>query len=163
MIRFYKYYIKENTYPMPHAGLMDEEALGPEAGPLRRARLHIRGGKRRLRQGKIAEGIITLYDALISAMEWYFASPARVDNLTIREEDDLKNDKVLFQILSRSGVLDGSFDYGAFNELVEKILYHDLREIKYGKVLQGIESVMVQLGVMPFDEAGLPPEDPSTF
>jgi hypothetical protein len=30
-------------------------------------------------------------------------------------------------------------------------------------LLAGIESVMTQLGVLPFDEASLPPEDPSTF
>jgi hypothetical protein len=30
-------------------------------------------------------------------------------------------------------------------------------------LLEGIESVMVQLGVMPFNEDELPPEDPSTF
>jgi hypothetical protein len=148
---------------MPHAGLMDQEALGPEVGPLQRARLHIRGGKRRLRQGKIPEGIITLYDALISAMEWYFASPARVDHLIIRAEDDLRSEKVRFEILTRSGVLDGSFDYVAFNDVIEKILFQNLRELKHGEILEGIESVMFQLGVMPFDEAGLPPEDPSTF
>jgi hypothetical protein len=33
----------------------------------------------------------------------------------------------------------------------------------YGDVLKGIEQVMTQLGVMPFDESKLPPEDPSTF
>ena len=148
---------------MPHAGLMDERALGPEAGPFQRARLHIRGGKRRLRQGKIPEGIITLYDALMAAMEWYFASPARRGHLIIKKDDDLKNDKVLFEILTRSGVLDGSFDYKALNDLVEEILYHDLKEVEYGKMLEGIESVMIQLGVMPFDESELPPEDPSTF
>lgn len=142
---------------------MDERALGPEAGPLQRAKLHIRGGKRRLRQGKIPEGIITLYDALMAAMEWYFASPARRKGLIIKEGDDLKNDRVLFEILTRSGVLDGSFDYGAFNRLVEEILYRDLREIDYMKTLQGVEAVMTQIGVMPFDEAVLPPEDPSTF
>ncbi len=49
---------------MPHFGLMDEGSLGPVEGPLMRARLHIRGGKRRLRQGKIAAAIATLYDAL---------------------------------------------------------------------------------------------------
>lgn len=148
---------------MPHAGLMDERALGPEAGLLQRAKLHIRGGKRRLRQGKVPEGIITLYDAVIAAMEWYFASPARREHLTIKEKDDLKDDRVLFNILRRSGVLDGSFDYEAFNLLVEDILFRDLREIDYADTLQGIESVMTQLGVMPFNEAELPVEDPSTF
>lgn len=36
---------------MPHFGLMDADALGPIEAPLMRARLHIRGGRRRLRQG----------------------------------------------------------------------------------------------------------------
>ncbi len=148
---------------MPHAGLMDEMALGPEAGLLQRARLHIRGGRRRLRQGKVPEGIITLYDALIAAMEWYVVSAARRNRLDIMEKDDLNNDRVLFQILTRSGVLDGYFDYEAFSRLVDDILFQDLREIDYANTLSGIESVMTQLGVMPFNEAELPAEDPSTF
>jgi hypothetical protein len=48
--------------------LMNEQELGPVAGLLQRARLHLRGGKRRLRQGKISAGIVTLYDALEGAM-----------------------------------------------------------------------------------------------
>jgi len=62
---------------MPHLGLIDERTLGPEIEPLLRARLHIKGGKRRLRQGKISSGIITLADALSSALEWYMASEER--------------------------------------------------------------------------------------
>ena len=61
---------------MPHFGLMNEQELGPVAGPLQRARLHLRGGKRRLRQGKISAGIVTLYDALEGAMLSYAESPA---------------------------------------------------------------------------------------
>ncbi|MHB8835034.1 MAG: hypothetical protein ACYC9Y_04920 [Candidatus Methylomirabilia bacterium] len=30
-------------------------------------------------------------------------------------------------------------------------------------VLEGLESVFAQLGVLPFDEGELPPEDPGTF
>ncbi len=148
---------------MPHAGLMDERALGPEEGPLQRARLHIRGGKRRLRQGKISAGMVTLYDAVCAALEWYFASPERRKGLLIRDDDDLRNDKTLYEILIRSGVLDGVFDYSAFNELIEKILYTDLADFEYERFLEGIESVMIQLGVMPFDEEKLPKEDPSAF
>lgn len=148
---------------MPHAGLMDESALGPEAGPLQRAKLHIRGGKRRLRQGKIPEGIVTLYDALNAALEWYFASHERKSRLVIGKDDNLKDDKILYQILTRTGVLDGTFDYNAFNELIEEIVFRDFTGYDYEKVLKGIESVMTQLGVMPFDEKELPPEAPSTF
>lgn len=148
---------------MPHFGLIDEAALGPVKGPLMRAKLHIRGGKRRLRQGKISMGIITLYDALVSAFEWYIASPDHRSRLQINDNDDLNDDKTAYEILLRSGVLDGSFDYKTWDNLVNKSLTHDMSDLDYHAILENIESVMTQLGVMPFDENELPPEDPSTF
>lgn len=143
---------------------MDERSLGPREGPFQRARLHIRGGKRRLRQGKIAAGIVTLYDALLAAMEWYAASSAGTrKELAIKSDEDLKDERVLYAVLIRSGVLDGKFDYAAFYKLVERALEEEMPGYDYHDVLAGIESVMTQLGVMPFDEALLPPEDPKTF
>jgi hypothetical protein len=154
---------RKEDVTVPHAGLMDEYAMGPEKGPLQRARLHIRGGRRRLRQGKISSGIVTLYDAVSAALEWYFASPQRRKGLIIETGDDLKDEKTLYAILTRSGVLNDDFDYGAFDALVEKVLYADFADYDHGEILKKIESVMLQLGVMPFDEADLPPEEPSTF
>ncbi len=148
---------------MPHAGLMDERTLGPEQGPLQRARLHIRGGRRRLRQGKTAAGIVTLYDALDAALLWYFASPARRAKLSIFPGDDLNDDRTMFRILARSGVLDGDFDFDVFDRLMERALREELPGYDHREVLSGIERVMTRLGVMPFDETALPPEDPSTF
>jgi len=148
---------------MPHAGLMDESALGPEKGPLLRAKLHIRGGKRRLKQGKISAGIITLYDALSAAMEWYVAANERRVNLQVREGENLNDDRTLFNVLTRSGILDKKFDYEAFDKLVEKASDEEMPQYDYSKLLEGIESLMTRLGVVPFDERELPPEDPSTF
>lgn len=148
---------------MPHAGLMDADALGPEAGPLMRAKLHIRGGRRRLRQGKISAGILTLYDALSAAMEWYVAANERRVNLQVREGENLNDDRTVFNVLTRSGVLDNNFNYQAFDKLVEKASYEEMPQYDYSKLLEGIESLMTRLGVMPFDERELPPEDPSTF
>jgi hypothetical protein len=148
---------------MPHAGLMDEQTLGPVKGPLQRARLHIRGGRRRLRQGKIAAGIVTLYDALDAALLWYFASVERRARLAIGPGDDLNDDRTLYRILVRAGVLDESFDFDDFDRLVERALREELPGYDHREVLAGIEHVMTELGVMPFDEAALPPEDPSTF
>ena len=101
---------------------MDEDLLGPVEGPLMRAKLHIRGGKRRLRQGKISYGIVTLYDALISAMQWYITSPERRKALQIKDGEDMKDDRTIFKILIRSGVIEGDFDYEKFNGLVETAL-----------------------------------------
>ncbi len=142
---------------------MDEETLGPVEGPLQRARLHLRGGKRRLREGKISAGIATLYDALNGALQWYIAAPGRRLKLTIRDGENLNDDKVVYSVLVRSGVLDRSFDFEAFDRLTERALNQEMPGYDYRELLKGIEQVMTRLGVMPFDEAQLPPEDPSTF
>lgn len=60
-------------------------------------------------------------------------------------------------------MLDDTFDYKAFNELIKKALKQEISDYDYMETLKGIESVMTQLGVMPFDENELPPEDPLTF
>jgi hypothetical protein len=148
---------------MPHFGLMEERQLGPVAGPLQRARLHIRGGKRRLRQGKISAGIVTLYDAVSAAMESYASSPAGKAALKVEPGENVHDERVLYNVLVRSGVIDGSFDFSAFDQLTEKALNQELPDYAYQPLVSGIESLMEQLGVMPFDESELPPEDPKTF
>jgi len=148
---------------MPHFGLMDERALGPIEGPFQRARLHIRGGKRRLRQEKISAGIVTLYDALLAAMESYVNSPEHKGSLVIKEGDDLKDERTVYAVLVRSGVLDGTFEFETFERLMERALNEEMPGYDYRDLLQGIERVMYQLGVMPFDDADLPPEDPKTY
>ena len=148
---------------MPHFGLMNEDALGPVQGPLQRAMLHIRGGRRRLRQGKISAGIVTFYNALSSAMQWYLALPARRSKLVVGGDEDLLDDRTAYAVLVRSGVLDGRFDFAAFDRLTEHALLNEMSGYDYRAVLKGVEAVMEQLGIMPFDEEDLPPEDPSTF
>jgi hypothetical protein len=142
---------------------MDEKKLGPVEGPLQRARLHIRAGKRRLRQGKTSAGIVTLYDALEGAMKYCLADPGRREYITVAAGENLNHERTMYTALLRGGIVDGSFDYDAFDQLVEKALYEEVGEFDYSDMLAGIESVMMQLGVMPFDEAALPPEDPETF
>jgi hypothetical protein len=148
---------------MPHFGLMNEDALGPVQGPLQRAMLHVRGGRRRLRQGKISAGIVTFYDALSSAMQWYLALPARRSKLVVVRDEDLLDDRTAYAVLVRSGVLDGRFDFDAFDRLTEHALLNEMPGYDYRAILKGVEAVMEQLGVMPFDEADLPAEDPNTF
>ena len=147
---------------MPHFGLMDPDALGAEAAALQRARLHIRGGRRRLRQGKISAGLGTLYDALLFALEWYIASPDRRKNLPIKEGDDLRDDRTLLALLAESELTDGRFDLEAFKNLVETAP-SQTSDFAYTEILNHIESIMTRLGIMPFDESELPPEDPSTY
>lgn len=147
----------------PHAGLMDPELLGPEESYLQRARLHIRGGRRRLRQGKKEEGLVTIYDALTSGVDWYLESPRRREAIRSAGEEDLRGDGARYALLVRAGVLDGTFDFEGFDRLVDRTLAGDAVAWDETKVMAGLESVMTQLGVMPFEESGLPPEDPDTF
>ncbi len=148
---------------MPHFGLMEEQRMGPAEGPFLRARLHVRGGRRRLRQGKIAAGIATLYDALEGAMQAYIADPKRRAGLVIGKDENLNDEKTLYGVLVRSHVLDGGFNFESFDRLTERALHEEMPGYDYRELLAGIESVMTQLGVMPFDEASLPPEDPKTY
>ena len=149
---------------MPHFGLMStEDSFRKPEGALLRARLHIRGGKRRLTQGKISAGIVTLYDALIFGLRWYLTAPEHREELRIHEAPDLTDEKAMIRALESSGVLDSSFDLRAFDELVEKAAYEEMPGFDYGPVLAQFESLMRRLEVMPFDEEALPPEDPATF
>lgn len=149
---------------MPHFGLMNtKDSFETEEGALLRARLHIRGGKRRLRQGKISAGIVSLYDALLFALKWYIASPVRRKGLIIRQEDDLSDDRNVFAILKRSNVIAEDFDYEAFDALVDKASIEEMPDYDYSEILRDFEAFMTRLGVMPFDEAELPPEHPATF
>jgi len=149
---------------MPHFGLMSTaDSFNTPEGALLRARLHIRGGKRRLTQGKIAAGIVTLYDALIFGLRWYLMAPEHREELRINEALDLTDEKAMIGALESSVLLDSSFDLRAFNKLVDKAAYEEMPGFDYGSMLGQFESLMRRLGVMPFDEEALPPEDPSTF
>jgi hypothetical protein len=149
---------------MPHFGLMDtKDSFNTEWGALLRARLHIRGGRRRLRQGKISAGILTLYDALLFALRWYIFSPERRKALSIRGAEDLSDEKTIFELIRGADLFPVNFDYEAFDALVDRALLSEMPDYDYAQVLRDFEVFMTALGVMPFDESELPPEDPSTF
>ena len=149
---------------MPHFGLMNtEDSFNSAEGALLRARLHIRAGKRRLRQGKISAGILTLYDALLFAMDSYVYAGETIHTLSVQEGEDMRDDKTLYRILVRSGVLDGSFDYASLDKLVDEASNKELVGFAYRPLIEELEGIMTKLNVMPFDEGSLPPEDPATF
>jgi hypothetical protein len=141
----------------------NRDSFEKEEGALLRARLHLRSGRRRLRQGKISTGIVTLYDAFLFALRWYVASPERRKALSIREEDDLKDEKNVIDILRRSKIPAAAFDYASFNAIVDRASEEEMPDYDYSGILRDFEAFMTGLGVMPFDEAELPPEDPATF
>jgi hypothetical protein len=149
---------------VPHFGLMDtKESFETEDGALLRARLHIRSGKRRLGQGKISAGIVTLSDALLFALRWYIASPERRKLISSDDELDKTDEKKIFYALSHSPELQIEFDLALFDGLVERALNSEMQDYDASALIRDFEKFMVQLGVMPFDEAELPPEKPATF
>jgi hypothetical protein len=143
---------------MPHFGLMDATKMSEADAALLRVRLHLRGARRRFQRGMLAAGIASLYDALQCAMRWYILSPDHRMQLGIADGEDFGDDKDIFAVLARGGVLDTSFDFDAFESLVERALQDESFQFDAPRVLAQIERVMTALGVMPFDEAALPPE-----
>jgi len=148
---------------MPHFGLMDEKNMPPTEAALLRARLHIRGGVRRIRQGKTAVGLATLYDAVLSGMRWRILSSPLKDGFGNDIAEQLENERVVVALMRKAGVLDGAFDWSRFQELVDRALGEENVVVDRERLLAEVERLMTRLGVMPFDESELPPEDPAVF
>ena len=148
---------------MPHFGVIDEDALGPVEGPLMRAKLHLRSGRRRFERGMPADGIVIVFDALCSAMQWYIAAPERRRALKLNPGDDLLDDRNLYAVLVRSRVLDGRLDFEEVDAFVAKALAGKTENFDWRRFMAEMECVFTQLGVMPFDEKALPEETPEPF
>ncbi len=146
---------------MPHFGLIDEYKMQPHEAALLRARLHIRSGMRRLRQGMLKEGLFTLYDALYSGMRFYILSPDNKNRFDGADAIQRTEEMALYKMLRHAGVVDGSFDFESFFVLMEKLIDGADVEINSAEALKGYDKLMTQLGVMPFDESALPAEDPT--
>lgn len=145
---------------MPHFGLMDEKELGLTAAAFQRARLHVRAGRRRMRQGKTAAGIATLYDALSHSMQWAWLSKQE------HGQDDsppLPKDRDLFSLLVAEGTIDSSLNFEKIFNLLKFTLDNSLPEGDYSDIIQDMETIMTRLKILPFDENSLPPEDPETY
>ncbi len=148
---------------MPHFGLVDENKLGPIQSLLMRARLHIRGGKIRLQEKDISLGIITLYDALCTALNWYILVPDNVERLGIDSAVLIRDEKSILSFLEKVGVLDGSFAFDEFDKLVERAILEEIEELDDRSFISDIEKVMTSLDVMPFDESLLPDIESDTI
>lgn len=149
---------------MPHFGLMStKDSFDSAEGALLRARLHIRSGKKKLMKSEIADGIVTLYDALIFALRFYLMIPEHRDELVTQESLDLTDEKAMIKVLREARILDNTFDLDEFEDLVDKAAVGEMADFDYRPMLSRFESLMTLLEVMPFDEAQLPSEDHSTF
>jgi len=146
----------------PHFGLMDESKMAKEDALLMRAKLHWRGGIRRSRENKSASGVATLYDAMLSAMRWYILTNLR-DEAGKDVMENIENERFVFFLLRKAGLLPFSFDLNFIENVVDKALMEE--DVAGGKdqFIEQVKRVMTRLTVLPFDESELPPEDPSTF
>jgi hypothetical protein len=152
---------------MPHFGLMDSEDMKRNQAALYRAKLHIRGGKRRIAQGKIAAGISALHDAIVSALYSYFLSPKLKEALN-PEDYEIYNtdDRILFLILKRAGIIDDTFseeDFNYLSSILDEALEGQIRTFNRDFYMEKYDNLMKQLGVLPLSESELPPEDLATY
>lgn len=152
---------------MPHYKLMDANTMNPPDALLLRSKLHVRGGKRRLSQNKIPAAIASLYDAFLSAMQRFFVSSELKKLLKIPENEiDLDDEEFLFSVLKESGIIDDTFTKGDFQYLLlilDEALVQKTKSYDYDSYFGKYDNIMTQLGVLPFSEKELPPEDPLTY
>jgi len=146
---------------------MDANTMNPADALLLRAKLHVRGGKRRLSQNKIPAAVASLHDAFLSAMQRFFVSPELKKLLKIPENEiDIDDEEILFSVLKESSIIDDTFTKGDFQYLlliIDEALVQETKNYDYDSYIDKYDNVMTQLGVLPFSEKELPPEDPLTY
>ena len=143
---------------MPHFGLIDDSLQQADASLLR-SRLHVRGGRIRLSEGRKEDGVAALYDAIVYAMFRFFDSSELRAKLQIGDDEDLNDDRTLFIILKRSGVIDSSVEVEDFDYLYQKMddaIEDHLTDFDEHQFMFRFNRIMTALDVIPFDESELP-------
>lgn len=148
---------------MPHFGLIDEEKLGPIQGPLMRSRLHIRGGRRRIISGDIANGILALYDALTSAMDFHLASHPELRDRLIGAGEDILADRNIFLAFQKLGIIPGDLEWQELDFAVQMALERNMGDYDWRKLMGKLEACYIRLEAAPFDEGALPAFKPEPF
>jgi hypothetical protein len=75
----------------------------------------------------------------------------------------LLDDRAYAALVRSAAVLSGTFDYERYDSVLDRALETEVPAVEAAGILEGVESVLTELGVLPFDENELPPEDPGTF
>lgn len=146
---------------MPHFGHMDPD-LKPDEAALLRSRLHLRCGRRRIREQKTADGIATLYDALLSGIRWLAMTNKSIEKEWMLPTNEVSDDSYLIGIIKNTAPEIGP-DIEILKELTAQVLADRKPDYDADDLLRLIDRVMTRLGVLPFDENSLPPETPDTF
>jgi len=145
----------------PHFGLMDASKMSRVEAALLRGQLHWRSGQRRLRQGKTALGLATLYDALLSGLRWHIlVNPGAA--MVGPAVADLENDAYVFARAEKAGLFASPEDALRIQTLAEAALYEALRPSDQEWFVAELERVLTRIKFLPFPDASLPPEDPAT-
>ena len=157
----------EVSFFMPHFGLMNSEEMKPDEAALLRARLHIRGGKRRLSEKKYAAGVAALHDALIHGIQWYLlSSHADLVYPNVEADYDITDDDTLLYLLQKTPSFTDPFykeEFQYLSEILNQSLYKEMNGFDTTRYLNAIHTFMKQLGVEPFSDSDLPSEDPATY
>lgn len=120
------------------------------------ARLHLRGGKRRLQAGFSAAGIAALYDAVLFGMRYYVASHKRCESFV--ENTNPWDAPGLFHALARAGVFEDPLTFNRFSLMVERALWQEAFSFDISSTLAEVEKMLMKLGVLPFHKSALPGE-----
>ncbi|HLO16051.1 MAG TPA: hypothetical protein VK206_14560 [Anaerolineales bacterium] len=144
---------------MPHYGLMDATQMTEENAALRRARLHLQGGKRRLQEGLAAAGVAALYDSVLFGMRYYITKHKRCTSFV--ENIDLWDVSGLFHALTRAGIFDDPLAFNRFSLIVERALWQESFLFDPASILAEVERMLTKLGVIPFNET-IPPSESLT-
>jgi hypothetical protein len=111
------------------------------------ARLNLHSGKRHLKKGYSAAGVVKLYDAVLFGMRYYITRHKRC--ASFMKNIDLWDATGLFYGLARAGVFDDLQAFNRFSLLVERALWQKACSFDTEFILTEVEQMLMKLGVIP--------------
>jgi hypothetical protein len=134
---------------MPHTGVIDDSLKGEQA-LLMRARLHLKGGLDRLENELEEDAVAALFDAISSAMQRFTFPGISNQTLIIKKGEDISDDRTLFEVLRRSGIIDSSVtdeDYTYIEATLDNALEYRLSNFDRYKFLNITYRLLEQMSV----------------
>ena len=129
-------------------GFLDTNLLTDAQTELLCARLYLRAGKRRVKNGFRPHDMAAFYNSVFFGMRYYIVKHKGYDVFV--KDHDLWDAANLFQFLTRAGVFDDPLLFNRFSLAVERALWQASYSFDLNTLLEEVEGILTKLGVLPY-------------
>ena len=129
-------------------GFLDVNRLTDARTELLCARLYLRAGKRRMKEGFRPHDMAAFYNSVFFGMRYYILKHKGC--AVFVNDHDLWDAANLFQALARAGVFNDPLLFNRFSLVVERALWGKSYSFDPNTLLEEVEGILTKLGVLPY-------------